>query len=333
MPWQADLELSPTLESRTNKKGAICEGICPLSVSDSKVFQMSALGLDSFTTSFMSPAPVHETLGSLRTPSPYLSSFPLWTAKPLSPGQWKANKIKEATSSPIPIMQILGRLIIIGWSDRYIFAAWPWEDMFIAHIGGMDCLARGLIGACKLVQEGLMKKALESRPSPWDNGNETLDFWETWQNLLQRRASLDYWNQDQEKDCSQDKGGPASFSLASSFFHLGPLRILFSWKKICTCVALVENKSFQNWKKGVPQGIRPSISSAALQVFVMDSFSLGKKSGRGQGQPRGNRSLCFRGLWTQDLQRQAGLGRDGRWTLHNGTKHLSPLNRPVESPK
>eukprot|EP00438_Fugacium_kawagutii_P036138 Skav217549 [mRNA] locus=scaffold4393:152834:163780:- [translate_table: standard] len=36
-------------------------------------------------------------------------------------------------------------------------------DMFIAHIGGMDCLARGLIGACKLVQEGLMKKALESR--------------------------------------------------------------------------------------------------------------------------------------------------------------------------
>ena len=37
------------------------------------------------------------------------------------------------------------------------------------------------------------------------------------------------------------------------------------------------NKSFQNWKKGVPQGIRPSISSAALQVFVMDSFSLGKK--------------------------------------------------------
>lgn len=37
------------------------------------------------------------------------------------------------------------------------------QDMFIAHIGGMDCLARGLIGACKLVQEGLMKKALEAR--------------------------------------------------------------------------------------------------------------------------------------------------------------------------
>lgn len=43
------------------------------------------------------------------------------------------------------------------------------EDMFIAHIGGMDCLARGLIGACKLVQEGLMKKALESR-----RGNENI---------------------------------------------------------------------------------------------------------------------------------------------------------------
>merc|ERR1712061_108890 len=41
------------------------------------------------------------------------------------------------------------------------------EDMFIAHIGGMDCLARGLIGACKLVQEGLVKKSIDARYSSW----------------------------------------------------------------------------------------------------------------------------------------------------------------------
>jgi len=45
------------------------------------------------------------------------------------------------------------------------------EDMFIAHIGGMDCLARGLIGACKLVQEGLMKSTLDSRYASWGSSN------------------------------------------------------------------------------------------------------------------------------------------------------------------
>jgi len=42
------------------------------------------------------------------------------------------------------------------------------EDMFIAHIGGMDCLARGLIGASKLIQEGLFQKVLDTRYSSWE---------------------------------------------------------------------------------------------------------------------------------------------------------------------
>merc|ERR1711879_456526 len=41
------------------------------------------------------------------------------------------------------------------------------EDMFIAHIGGMDCLARGLRGACRLVQEGVMKNSLNTRYLSW----------------------------------------------------------------------------------------------------------------------------------------------------------------------
>merc|ERR1719507_1077456 len=42
------------------------------------------------------------------------------------------------------------------------------EDMFIAHIGGMDCLARGLRGAVRLVEEGLFDKALKQRYISWE---------------------------------------------------------------------------------------------------------------------------------------------------------------------
>lgn len=42
------------------------------------------------------------------------------------------------------------------------------EDMFIAHIGGMDCLARGLRGAVKLLQEGIQREAISKRYSTWD---------------------------------------------------------------------------------------------------------------------------------------------------------------------
>merc|ERR1719460_944669 len=42
------------------------------------------------------------------------------------------------------------------------------EDMFIAHIGGMDCLARGLKGAARLMQEGVQASALKKRYLSWD---------------------------------------------------------------------------------------------------------------------------------------------------------------------
>merc|ERR1712157_497110 len=42
------------------------------------------------------------------------------------------------------------------------------EDMFIAHIGGMDCLARGLKGAAKLIQEGTQASIVKQRYLSWD---------------------------------------------------------------------------------------------------------------------------------------------------------------------
>merc|ERR1711865_230776 len=43
------------------------------------------------------------------------------------------------------------------------------EDMFVAHIGGMDCLARGLRGAARLVQEGVQASALKKRYLSWED--------------------------------------------------------------------------------------------------------------------------------------------------------------------
>merc|ERR1719181_442472 len=42
------------------------------------------------------------------------------------------------------------------------------EDMFVAHIGGMDCLARGLRGAVKLIEEGVFDKAIKERYRSYD---------------------------------------------------------------------------------------------------------------------------------------------------------------------
>lgn len=42
------------------------------------------------------------------------------------------------------------------------------EDMFIAHIGGMDCLARGLRGAARMMQEGVQASALKKRYLSWE---------------------------------------------------------------------------------------------------------------------------------------------------------------------
>merc|ERR1719473_21159 len=41
------------------------------------------------------------------------------------------------------------------------------EDMFIAHAGGMDCLARGLRGAAKAAADGAMQSFLKSRYLSW----------------------------------------------------------------------------------------------------------------------------------------------------------------------
>jgi len=42
------------------------------------------------------------------------------------------------------------------------------EDMFIAHIGAMDCFAHGLKAAAKMVEDGLIAAAVKERYASWD---------------------------------------------------------------------------------------------------------------------------------------------------------------------
>ncbi len=57
------------------------------------------------------------------------------------------------------------------------------EDLLIAHIGGMDCCARGLKAAAKMVEEEVLSGFVEARYSGWNsseaqgmlNGSMTLE--------------------------------------------------------------------------------------------------------------------------------------------------------------
>jgi len=43
------------------------------------------------------------------------------------------------------------------------------EDMFVAHIGGMDCLARGLRAVARMKEDGTLEKFVKNRYSSWDS--------------------------------------------------------------------------------------------------------------------------------------------------------------------
>ncbi|MAY62187.1 MAG: xylose isomerase [Rhizobiales bacterium] len=57
------------------------------------------------------------------------------------------------------------------------------EDLLIGHIGGMDCCARGLKAAAKMIEDGALQKPLDERYADW-NGAEA-------QKMLKGEYSLD----------------------------------------------------------------------------------------------------------------------------------------------
>ena len=57
------------------------------------------------------------------------------------------------------------------------------EDLLIAHIGGMDCCARGLKAAARMIEDGALSEPLNERYAGWQdkvasqmlNGSMSLD--------------------------------------------------------------------------------------------------------------------------------------------------------------
>jgi xylose isomerase len=57
------------------------------------------------------------------------------------------------------------------------------EDLFHAHIGGLDCLARGLLVAEKMISDGRLKSAVDNRYAGWKQ--------ELGQSIMNGKASLE----------------------------------------------------------------------------------------------------------------------------------------------
>lgn len=57
------------------------------------------------------------------------------------------------------------------------------DDLLIAHVGGMDCCARGLKAAARMIEDGALSQPLQDRYSGWDAAAS--------QKLLQGEWSLD----------------------------------------------------------------------------------------------------------------------------------------------
>ena len=45
------------------------------------------------------------------------------------------------------------------------------DDLLVAHIGGMDCCARGLKGAAAMIEDGVLAGFVEDRYAGWRDGN------------------------------------------------------------------------------------------------------------------------------------------------------------------
>merc|ERR1711871_1208241 len=44
------------------------------------------------------------------------------------------------------------------------------EDMFIAHIGSMDCFAKGLRNAARIIKQGKLDEMVKQRYASWNTG-------------------------------------------------------------------------------------------------------------------------------------------------------------------
>ncbi len=78
--------------------------------------------------------------------------------------------IKSTTLAMLVVMNQGGIPVGINFDAKVRRESTDVEDLFIAHIGGMDSFARGLLNADKIRQDGTLSGWIKKRYSTYDSG-------------------------------------------------------------------------------------------------------------------------------------------------------------------
>lgn len=78
--------------------------------------------------------------------------------------------IKSTTLAMLVVMNQGGLPVGINFDAKVRRESTDLEDLFIAHIGGMDSFARGLLNAAKIIEDGTLASWVKQRYSSFDSG-------------------------------------------------------------------------------------------------------------------------------------------------------------------
>lgn len=78
--------------------------------------------------------------------------------------------IKSTTLAMLVVMNQGGLPVGINFDAKVRRESTDLDDLFIAHIGGMDAFARGLINASKIIEDGTLASWVKGRYSSFDSG-------------------------------------------------------------------------------------------------------------------------------------------------------------------
>jgi len=78
--------------------------------------------------------------------------------------------VKSATLAMYVVLRQGGIPVGLNFDAKVRRESTDLEDLFLAHIGGMDTFARGLIGAAKMIEDGVIADWVKQRYSTFDTG-------------------------------------------------------------------------------------------------------------------------------------------------------------------
>src|SRR5690606_10483512 len=78
--------------------------------------------------------------------------------------------VKSTTLAMLVVMNQGGLPVGINFDAKVRRESTDLDDLFIAHIGGMDAFARGLLNASKIIEDGTLASWVKNRYASFDSG-------------------------------------------------------------------------------------------------------------------------------------------------------------------